>query len=146
MWKLSRWEHLKKILGQAVRFIGISGVGWFLDFLAYTCLRLRSCNLVLNNTISSWMGVTFVFIFATQKVFKNKSNIALLWKYLIYILYQCVLIFFISRVLNGINIAIISCINIRLIMKLSPIIAKLAVTPITMILNFWVMKELIEKL
>lgn len=137
---------MKKLLGQAIRFIGISGIGWVLDFLVYAGLGFISSDLVLNNTLSSWVGVTFVFIFATRKVFKNESKISLPWKYLIYILYQCVLIFFISKVLNGINIAIVSYINIGLIVTFSSIIAKILVTPITMALNFGVMKGLIEKL
>lgn len=137
---------LKKLLGQAICFIGISGIGWLLDFLVYTCLGLASSNLVINNTISSWVGVTFVFIFATRKVFRNESKIALPWKYLIYILYQCVLIFFISKVLNVINAGIVAYISMGLIVKFSAVIAKILVTPITMVLNFWVMKGVVEKL
>ena len=137
---------MKRLLAQAIRFVGISGVGWIFDFLTYTCLGHISENLILNNIISSWIGVTFVFIFATRKVFKNKSKIALPWKYLIYILYQCVLIFFISKVLNGINIVIVSYTDIDLIVRFSYIISKILITPITMTVNFLVMRGLIEKL
>lgn len=137
---------MKKLLIQAAKFIGLSGIGWLLDFCTYTVLGFISANLVLNNIISSWVGVTFVFVSATRKVFKNNSRISLKWKYLIYILYQCVLIFFISKLLNVINTAIIENINIYLILKFSPIIAKILVTPITMILNFFVMKGVIERL
>lgn len=139
-------RKLKRLLGQAIRFVGISGIGWVLDFFVYMVLKYISDNLVLNNIVSSGIGVTFVFIFATRKIFRNESKIALPWKYLIYILYQCVLIFIISKVLNGINIAIISYINIGLIVKYSAAIAKILVTPITMTLNFFVMKGVIEKL
>lgn len=137
---------MKRLLSQAIRFVGISGIGWVLDFFVYTGLGAISSNLVLNNTLSSWVGVTFVFIFATRKIFRNESRIALPWKYLIYILYQCVLIFFISKVLNEVNITILNYIHIDLIVEFSSIIAKILVTPITMTLNFVVMKSMIEKL
>lgn len=137
---------MKRLLKQAISFIGLSGIGWILDFGTYTGLGFISNNLVLNNTISSWIGVTFVFIFATRKVFQNNSKISLKWKYVIYLLYQLVLIFFISRLLGIINIAVINNISNEIILRFSAIIAKIVVTPITMILNFFVMKGVIEKL
>lgn len=137
---------MKNLFMQAVKFVGLSGIGWILDFCTYTGLGLVLENLTINNIISSWVGVTFVFIFATRKVFQNNSRIALKWKYLIYILYQCVLIYFISKALNGINIAIVNHISVDIILRFSSIISKILVTPITMTLNFFVMKGVIEKL
>ncbi len=137
---------MKNLIIQAVKFIGVSGIGWILDFFIYTCLGLLSENLILNNTISSWVGVTFVFIFATRKIFKNKSRISLKWKYLIYIVYQIILIFLISKFLGLINIFIINNIDLQIIKDFSPILSKIIVTPITMILNFIVMKNIVEKL
>ena len=65
---------MKKLFIQAIRFIGLSGIGWILDFTTYTVLGVISANLVLNNTISSWVGVTFVFLLSTRIVFKNNSR------------------------------------------------------------------------
>ena len=65
---------MKKLFIQAIRFIGLSGIGWILDFTTYTVLGVISANLVLNNTISSWVGVTFVFLLSTRIVFKNNSK------------------------------------------------------------------------
>lgn len=137
---------MKNLISQAVRFIGLSGIGWILDFCTYTILGFVSSNLVVNNMISSWLGFTFVFMFATRKVFQNNSKISLKWKYVIYFLYQCVLIYFASRLLNGIHSLILSYVEIEVILKFSSIISKILVTPITMILNFFVMKCIIEKL
>ncbi len=137
---------MKKLLIQAVKFVGLSGIGWLLDFGVYTLLGLFFSNLELNNTISSWVGVTFVFIFATRKVFKSNSRIPLMFKYIIYIVYQAVLIFFISKLLNGINHFIVVNISIGFVLKFSAIISKIVVTPITMVLNFFVMKGVIEKI
>ena len=137
---------LKRLLGQAVRFVGLSGIGWILDFSTYIVLSHICENLVLDNFISSWVGVTFVFIFATRKIFENNSRIDLKWKYLIYIVYQVLLIFLVSKLLGLIDSFIVSNISLAVVTRFSAIIAKILVTPITMILNFFVMKGLIEKL
>ena len=137
---------MRSILIQAVKFIGFSGIGWLLDFSTYIVLGLVSSNLLFNNVISSWVGVTFVFIFATRKVFQSNSIIPLKTKYFIYVLYQIILIFLISKLLNVVNDAIISNIQINLIIKYSSVLSKIIVTPVTMILNFFVMKGVIEKL
>ena len=137
---------MKKLFIQAIRFIGLSGIGWILDFTTYTVLGVISANLVLNNTISSWVGVTFVFLLSTRIVFKNNSKIPLKWKYVIYLLYQCVLIFFISKLLNRGNIYLLTHVTLAVVKNFSTIISKILVTPITMVLNFIVMKNVIEKI
>ena len=137
---------MKKLIMQAIKFFGLSGIGWILDFTTYTILGFFSDNLVINNMVSSWVGVSFVFVFATRKVFQNHSKIALKWKYLIYLLYQCILIFFTSKLLNIINVAILSNTDIELLHRFSAIISKILITPITMILNFLIMKGIVEKI
>lgn len=131
---------------QGISFAGLSGIGWILDFCIYTGLGIISTNLVLNNMISSWMGVTFVFAFTTRKIFENKSNISLSWKYLMYLIYQCLLIFLISNLLYQINEIILLHFVSNSVRNFSGIISKILVTPVTLILNFVVMKYVIEKL
>lgn len=142
-WRISR---VKNLLKQAVKFVGLSGIGWILDFLTYTILGFISSNVVVNNIISSWIGVTFVFVFATRKVFQNQSQISLKWKYLIYLGYQVLLILLISKLLGQVNEFILVHNTIRIIGRFSTIISKILVTPITMVLNFIVMKSVIERL
>lgn len=137
---------MKHLLKQAVQFIGISGIGWLLDFAVYTVLGMLFHDLFFGNMISSWVGVTFVFLFSTRSVFQNNSKIALKWKYLIYILYQCILIFFISKLLNAVHLFIVAHVMVDVAVKFSAIIAKIVVTPVTMTLNFFVMKGIIEKI
>lgn len=137
---------MKQLIGQAIHFVGLSGIGWILDFCTYTLLGLFSVNLIINNIISSWVGVSFVFAFATRKVFRNNTRISLKWKYLIYLGYQLVLVFVVSKLLHGVNVAIVNNIDIDIVLRVSSIIAKIVVTPITMVLNFWVMKGVIEKI
>ena len=137
---------MKNLWKQAVAFIGLSGIGWLLDFSVYTCMRLVSESLSLNNIISSWVGVTFVFLLATGNIFQNKSRISLRWKYVIYLLYQSILISCISNLLAVVHSMICEFVTIDLILQFSFIISKILVTPITMILNFIVMKGVVEKL
>lgn len=141
-----RKNRLKNLLKQAVKFIGLSGIGWILDFSTYTILGFVFSNVVINNFISSWVGVTFVFIFATRNVFKNSTRMSLRKKYLIYLIYQLILICMISKLLGNFNQYILNNISIQLIRDFSTIISKIVVTPITMILNFIVMKSVIERL
>ena len=137
---------MKELFKQVIKFVGLSGIGWILDFSVYVVLGLITDNFMLNNILSSWVGVTFVFIFSTRKVFQNNSKISLGLKYLVYIVYQCVLIFVVSKVLEEIAAFIVMNVEISTIISLAPIIAKIIITPITMVLNFFIMKGLIEKL
>lgn len=137
---------MEKLLLQAIKFVGISGIGWIIDFCLYTVLGFFSSNLVLNNFISSWAGVTFVFLFATRKVFVSNSKLSLKAKYVIYLLYQFILILVISKLLGGVNTFIVDNIGIDIIVKCSSIISKIVITPITMVINFFVMRFVIEKL
>lgn len=137
---------MKELFKQVIKFVGLSGIGWILDFSVYVVLGLITDNFMLNNILSSWVGVTFVFIFSTRKIFQNNSKISLGLKYLVYIVYQCVLIFVVSKVLEEIAAFIVMNVEISTIISLAPIIAKIIITPITMVLNFFIMKGLIEKL
>ena len=137
---------MKKLLVQAIRFVGLSGIGWLLDFCVFAILGNVSSNVIANNFLSSWMGVTFVFLFATRKVFRNNSRISLKWKYAIYLLYQLILIALVSQLLGFVNGLLLDYVHISLIEQFSGIAAKILVTPITMPLNFIVMTNLIEKL
>lgn len=137
---------MKNLLWQAISFVGLSGIGWILDFCIFILLGFVSANHSINNFISSWVGVTFVFIFATRKVFKNNSKIPLWVKYIIYILYQFILISLASKVLGVVDSFIVTNISWAIVVKFSGIIAKIFITPFTMVLNFFVMKGVIEKL
>lgn len=134
------------LLSQALRFVGISGIGWLLDFGTYTILSLFSKNLFLNNVASSWVGVTFTFLFSTRAVFKNRSRIPIWAKYALYLLYQVLLIFAVSRLLKILDAWILRIFADGFFAKSSFIIAKILVTPVTMTLNFFVMKGIMEKI
>lgn len=138
---------LIRLTKQALGFFGFSGIGWILDFTTYTILSFWIENLMLVNIISSAVGVTFVFIFSTHKVFiKNNSKVPIWGKYLIYLAYQVGLVYVMSLLLSAINDFIVQTFTWELIQKGSAIISKILVTPITMVVNFIIMKILVEKL
>ena len=137
---------MRHIIKQAIRFIGISGVGWIIDFIIYNTLSYIGCRVFISNIISSMVGVSFVFWFSIRKTFVAKSNgIKLKYKFIIYIAYQCILIFLISQLVDIINVSMMSS-GITFIHDYSITISKILITPITMICNFVTMKILVERL
>ena len=141
-----RESALRRLLGQALRFLGLSGIGWLLDFTVYTLLSLRFRDLAWVNVLSSLVGASFVFLFSTRFVFRDSHRIPLRLKYAIYIAYQLVLIFLISKLLAWVHLLIVTHTDRAALVSLAPVLAKILVTPVTMTVNFFAMKTVIEKL
>lgn len=138
---------MKKIFFQAIKFFGISGIGWLIDMVIFTALTNLEVNTILSNIISSLVAVTFVYFTSTKKIFINKNEkINLNKKYVVYVIYQVLMILASSTLIGLINNGIILYINYEIFLKYSKIIAKILVTPLTMICNFIFMKLLIEKI
>ncbi|MDO5311296.1 MAG: hypothetical protein Q4E94_05265 [Clostridia bacterium] len=138
---------MKKLINQAIHFIGISGIGWLLDFGVFNLLNFWSSRVDINNMISSLVGVCFVFTVSTRKTFIQKENgIPLKFKFIIYVLYQLALITLISFVLAKVNVFILAFISNTAFAAFSPLMSKIIITPITMLCNFIVMKLLIERI
>ena len=138
---------MKKLIKQAFGFIGISGIGWIIDLVVYTILTsLLEVDVNIANMFSSFVGVSFVFIISTRKLFINNSKINIKIKYIIYIVYQILLISGASYVMLLLKDYILDLTSIDLIVKYIDIIVKIIITPITMLINFIVMKFLIEKI
>ncbi len=137
----------KRILRQFIKFVFVSGAGFLIDFTAYTILTLAFGFSVFSaNCISTVPAVTFVFFTSVIKVFSGKKSRVPLWaKYLIYFVYQAVLVFCVSKVGTALNMWVVGVFNSGIIFKYSKIISKIAITPITMTCNYFVMKFLTEK-
>ena len=86
-----------------------------------------------------------MFIMSTRKIFVSNSKINIKIKYLIYVIYQVILILTISKVMLLLK-DIITPLNIDLINKYINITVKIIITPFTMVINFIVMKLLLEKI
>ena len=137
---------MKKLLKQAFRFVGLSGIAWLIDMAVYTVLTSATQNPFISNICSSIVGASFVFRFSTKFIFQNSKRVSLSLKYGIYIIYQIVLICLISKLISVINSMILMYFTLEILVVFSALIAKILVTPITMTLNFFVTKGVIEKL
>lgn len=133
---------------QIWKFVGVSGIGWILDFLTYTILGLFSSYLFYNNFISCLVGATFVFIVSPKLVFFNKGKLPKLVKYVIYIAYQIMLIYFLSYALIEINSALVDVLQSFLSCSVpySYLMSKILITPLAMTCNFIALKVIFEKL
>lgn len=137
---------MKKIIIEILKFIGVSGIGWLIDVLIYLTLSsIIKLNVDISNMISSLVGVSFVFLVSTRKIFVNNSKINLKLKYIIYIVYQLILIYLASLAILSLKNYLTS-LDIKLVIKYVNIISKIIITPFTMLINFIVMKLLIEKI
>ena len=124
-------------MNKAIKFVIVSGIGFIIDFIIYTMLVNN-----IANMISSLIGVTYVFIISTRKIFENnKNNIPLKYKYLIYVIYQIILILLASYCVLVLKNLFLN-INIDIINKFSKILAKMFITPFTLTINYCAMKKL----
>ena len=140
---------MKKGLLQFVRFIGISGVGWLIDLSLYLLFTsVFHWEVFYSNCLSALPAVTLVFFVSTSKIFRRvKGKIPIHVKYAIYVIYQLLLLLVVSLIGQWLAGWIVQmCKNVPVLVKLSKIIAKIFITPITMIANFFVVKILTEKL
>ena len=136
---------LKKLLIQAIKFVGFSGIGWLIDFGVFTILGLCGIPSWICNIISSLCGVTFVFFATTRKTFEvSLKRLSLHQKYVIYVLFEIIIILVASRFV-GLLDTTFGGVSFEALRKFSAIAAKICVTPFTMVINFIFMKILTEK-
>jgi len=136
---------MKGLLLQFIKFFGISGIGWCLDFSVYIFLTQKlNWPVFQSNYLSSILAVSLVFYVSTRKIFKeSKSKISIRSKYLIYLIYQILLLSLVSILGQYLS----TCLGtLGLHSNITKILAKIIITPITMIINFVVMKIMVEKL
>lgn len=128
---------------RVIKFVFVSGLGFFIDFILYSILiRLIDLDIFIISMFTSLVGVTFVFFTSTKKVFEtNTSRIPLKYKYLIYVVYQIILILLCSQIIVFLN-GIFTNSSITLISKYSKEIAKLCIPPVTLTINYFVMKKI----
>ena len=137
---------LKKLIIQAVKFVGISGIGWLIDFSVFTILGLFGIPSQICNIISSLCGVTFVFFLSTRKTFEvSLKRFTLRQKYIMYVLFEIAVIIVASKYVGILDGAFAGT-GIEVLVRFSAIAAKICVTPFTMVVNFIFMKFLTEKI
>ena len=137
---------MRKLITQIIKFIGISGLGWLLDFSIYTVLTtFAGVPVFYANMMSSIPSVTMVFLVSTRKIFVNGGRLPVWAKYIVYLAYQLVLIFLVSAAASRLAPWIANLFDGQFA-NISKILAKILITPITMTLNFIVMKFMTERL
>lgn len=138
----------KKIIKQFLSFLLVSGVGWLIDFTIYFILtKFIGLKVIYANILSSIPAITYVFLMSNKKIFKNtESKLSIKIKYLIYFGYQLILLFCISALGEFLYSKLLNIVAIPIIFNNLKIVIKILITPITMTLNFIVLKNIIEKL
>ena len=134
------------VFNKMLKFYGVSVLGWIIDFSIYNALIfLSDINISSINIISSLIGVTFIFIFSTSRIFDRGNKLDIKTKYIIYIIYQVILILSVSKVLLIFKVYLLSF-DISFFVTYANSLSKILITPITAILNFIVMKSIVEKM
>ncbi len=134
------------LIYQFFRFIGISGIGWIIDFSLLCILHIVITNIIICNFASSLCATIFVFTFNTRNNFVQKENgLSLKIKFALYVIYQLVFITTMSILLKSISAFIFELLSAVGLNGFTTLVSKIVITPITMILNFVIMKLLIER-
>lgn len=140
---------MMNLMKQGKSFILISGMGFIIDFTVYCiCTKFIGMQISYSNMISAIPAITYVFFISTKKIFnEKKTKLPIIYKYLIYFIYQIILITLISVVAQRVYYRLYDYfIDYKIIEKNLKIIIKIGITPITMFCNFIVMKILLEEL
>ena len=94
-------KKFEKLFSQFIKFLLVSGIGWLIDFSLYIILTAEfNFKIFYANIFSSIPAISYVFLISTKKIFtkSNRNNLTIIQKYMIYFIYQLLLIFFISIV------------------------------------------------
>lgn len=128
--------------------MGISGLGWCLDFGIYLALTLLlELPVQTANHISTIPAVTLVFFLSTRHTFRQRPGGLPLWvKYLLYVVYQLLLVAGVSWLGQQVYDLLIVLPLPALILDSLKILIKIGITPITMLLNYFVLGRLTERL
>ena len=145
---ITKKEKIKKIIKQFIPFVMVSGIGWIIDFSVYFVLtHFINLNVATANIFSSIPAITYVFLMSNKKIFKNNnSKLKIQYKYLIYFCYQLILVFCVSMFGEFLYNILQDKITITFLLENLKMVIKILITPITMTINFIVMKNLIEKI
>lgn len=133
------------LITKFIRFIGVSGIGWIIDFIIYTLLtEVAHLPVALSNYLSTVPAITFVFFVSSRKLFVCRPDgLSKGAKYALYVVYQLLLVtcvsFLAQWLAGGLPLLLP---GLRPIAKL---MAKILITPITMVCNFFALKYLAEK-
>ncbi len=140
---------MRKLFGQFIRFIGISGIGWCIDFGLYIVFTsVFGWPVFISNCLSAVPAVTLVFTVSTAKIFQRSGGkVPVYMKYILYLTYQFFLLLAVSSLGQWLaDMIAAKAADVGMLVRFSKVIAKILITPVTMVMNFIVMKVMTEKL
>jgi putative flippase GtrA len=122
-----------------LRFGGLSGLGWLLDFgLLFALVRWAHLPVFTANLISATTAATIVFLLSRKLVFRAESTFVLM-RVLVYCGYTLIIIVLASIAMKYVVLVIASASG-RYHLLLAPatcaLVAKVIVTPANFLLNF----------
>ncbi len=133
---------------QAALFVGTSGLGWLLDLAVFaTLIGAAGVKPLQANLASATCGALFVFAMSSRAVFSRNEGamtpkvLVLLGFNTLVILLASVTLAWIVRLITA--LAVLA--DIALPAPVPPVLAKLAVTPVTLALNFLFVRYLLER-
>lgn len=135
----SQGARAQALLRAFLGFALVSGVGWLLDFLAFTALAKAAGRSPFEaNFVSSWVGVTFVWFVSLRLIFGaagRTSLLAVFWgcQLASILAYSQVLALLASEL--GTTFGWVAAVG-------ADIAAKIILTPINLLTNFVLMKSL----
>lgn len=140
--------NVKKWMKLFIQFLGISGIGYMIDVSIYFLLTSGlEWRVSYSNMISAIPAITFVFIVSVKKLFEDTKKRPLIQKYMIYFMYQFLLLLAVSTVGQAIFDSVAHYGDqLSLSVAAIKMMIKFLITPITVICNFLFMRVLIEKL
>lgn len=140
---------MKKLVIKFFMFALISGIGVTIDFLCVgTALAFFDLSPFYANSIGSTLGIIFVFFTSVYKVFINNGRLVLV-KFFVYLVYSAGLIYCVSSFIDALYLyePFLNSLSSLMLDFIHPaIIAKIIITPVTLIVNFIVARFLIEKI
>lgn len=136
LWSILRFKHF-------LIFATISGFGWVLDIATFTILLFNNIESYTANFISSFVGVTFVWLTSLKTVFNAQKSI-FSYGIIIYWLFQFVSIFVYSALIGFLSLKLqTSFLHVSNIQQYG-IAAKIIMTPLNLLTNYLFMKNLVK--
>lgn len=132
-----------KLARQYIGFIAISGTGLMIAVgMLWLLVHQADISIGLANAVADTCAVTFVFLVSRQKIFSGSRRHAGL-KYLTWLAWQAIHIMLISLALTGLTHSYGASLQ-PIAMGSPETLLKIAITPLTMTLNFIVARLLLH--
>lgn len=130
---------------RALRFLGVSGVGWIFDLTVTALLVGAGMRVMLAGVIGGLAGATFAFLSSSRVVFPAHAGPTTL-NVVSYVVYSLVLILAAGSVMEWVANGLLVLLrwgDLTLALPLIAIVAKCIVTPLTLAANFLVARALL---